>query len=503
MANQAPFYFYYTSNLPARSVPIAYLSTPAATPAQLTSVNNSSPIVLPGTLTAQQYLGDVTFTAPDLNVPLTISGSNIYIVGDQFFLITDQINGQTPLFYSHLLPSAVSNVTLLDTDGNVYTDFVVRQIDRDGVVGNYLLHNYATPVMTVRYVGSNGFVYNQLLQHVPVIQWSPVAVTSTQYTLVGGVLSLQTTGIYYIQFTSQSGYQILPPFDDLPNVPWYARIRFGLQPVAPEWANQNWLPVLPYILGTWIAGTAVGSNFISFERAPIYWDGVHYPNILVYDQKYNLKYALSGEEVTGQGTQLGYEFPWALGQIQDIDPQIGTVKVAVALDATDIIFGFYSYYEPDVVYRYLDINPATNPAVRNMEVQFIYDSSTPTRAIYHQIINPNGPPPIPLTDTQQSIGYLMVGTSISTSQYTITDSRARGGGLAPNFQNIPQTMDFWDLGYWDGKPFPIGGTLIVYLPLAIQSQYTTAQLQAKIQAILPMGVLAVIRYYDQNGNESA
>ena len=38
--NKAPYFLYYTRNLPARSVPIAYLSTPAATPEQLTSINN-------------------------------------------------------------------------------------------------------------------------------------------------------------------------------------------------------------------------------------------------------------------------------------------------------------------------------------------------------------------------------------------------------------------------------------------------------------------------------
>lgn len=539
--NQAPYFLYYTRKLPTRAVGIAYLSTPAATPNQLTSVNNTIPIVNQGSLTVQQYLGSAVFTASDLNIPVTISGSSTYLVDNQFFEITDQADGSTPYFYSHILPTNVNNVTVSDVNGVVQIGFVIRTIVRDGVSNNYLLHNFVNEPMTLRYVAADG-VHKQLLLHTPVIRMSTVAATSTTYTLVGTVLNLETIGVYYLRFTAQSGYQILPPFNDLPNVPWYARIRFSILPPAPEWANQNWLPFQPYVLGTWITGTVVANNLITFERSPIYFDGTHYPSILVYDSGYNLKYALSGESITGTGPQLGYDFPWRLGQIQNIDPQIGTVQIALPLDPTDIVFGFYSYVEPDIVYRLLDINPATNPAVRNREVQFIYDSANPTQAVSHLIIDTNAqpwnmdttynpgdgvigsdnnyymaivsnidiPPPNDevwqsgvLASTQQSIGLLMVGTSISTSQFTITDVRQRGGGLGPAFQSIPEAMNFWDLGFWDGEPFPLGGALVVYLPIAIQSQYTTSQLQAKIESIVPMGVLPVIRYYDQNGVESA
>src|SRR5208283_3648438 len=269
MANQSPFHLYYTAKLPSRSVPIAYLSTPAATPAQLTSVNNALEIPNQGTLTVRQESGSSTFTAPDLNVPITVSGDTTYIVGNQFLEMTDQADNEEPLFYAHLLPAGVANVTILDANGNQETDFVIRSISRDGVVGVYLLHNFDAAPRQVRYVGNNGYVYTQLLYHTPVIRWSPIAATSQTYTLVGGVMNVETIGVYYVRFTAVSGYQVIPPYNDLPNVPWYARVRFGLNPIAPEWANQNWLPFRPYILGTWISGNVASSNLITFERAPI------------------------------------------------------------------------------------------------------------------------------------------------------------------------------------------------------------------------------------------
>lgn len=501
--NKAPYFLYYTRNLPARSVPIAYLSTPAATPEQLTSINNIIYAPMQGSLTLQQHLGTTTFTAPAINIPVIISGSTTYIVGNQFIEITDRVNGETPLFYCHLLPVGVSSVTVLNTDNKQESAFVIQQINRDGVTNYYLLHNFDAAPRMLRYVDTSGIVQLQLLQHTPVIRWSPVAATSTTYTLVGSVLNLETTGAYYVRFTSNNGYSLITPYDDLPNVPWYVRVRFGLLPVATEWAQQHWLPFQPYTLGIWITGKVSASNLISFERAPIYFDGTHYPSVIVYDSKYKLKYALSGDSVLGGNSnsptepEFGYDLPWRLGQFVNIDPQTGVVQVSVALDPTDIVFGFYSYKEPDVVYRGLDINPATNPAVRNQEIQFYYDNSDPSRTIYHNI------PPATLYGGQQLIGYIVVGTAISTSRYSINDERNRGGGLAPSFQNIPQAMDFWDLGYWNGKPFPIGGTIVVYLPTSVQDTYTTDQLQAKIQSILPMGVLPIIRYYDKEGNEGA
>ena len=73
--------------------------------------------------------------------------------------------------------------------------------------------------------------------------------------------------------------------------------------------------------------------------------------------------------------------------------------------------------------------------------------------------------------------------------------------LFRSYQGIPQATSFFDLGYWDGKPYPIGGALAVYLPLSILDTLSRSEVQGKVQQNIPAGSLAVIRYFDDAGQE--
>src|ERR1035438_2667510 len=85
------------------------------------------------------------------------------------------------------------------------------------------------------------------------------------------------------------------------------------------------------------------------------------------------------------------------------------------------------------------------------------------------------------------------------------------GNSRDNFLMIPAETyfkiygprsNFFDLGYWDGKPYPVGGGLVIQLPKSLLDRMSRAEVQAKINAILPLGTLPVIRYYDNTGVES-
>ena len=41
---------------------------------------------------------------------------------------------------------------------------------------------------------------------------------------------------------------------------------------------------------------------------------------------------------------------------------------------------------------------------------------------------------------------MVVGTSRGVQSFETTDIRNRGGGLAPQWQAIPEAINFWDLG---------------------------------------------------------
>jgi hypothetical protein len=97
---------------------------------------------------------------------------------------------------------------------------------------------------------------------------------------------------------------------------------------------------------------------------------------------------------------------------------------------------------------------------------------------------------------------MVVAFTVGTSDFTVTDIRRRGGGLDAADRDIPQAAGFWDLGYWDGKPYPLAGGLAVYLPEALLTNLTRDQITAKLMTILPMGTMPVVRYYSRDGEES-
>jgi hypothetical protein len=124
-------------------------------------------------------------------------------------------------------------------------------------------------------------------------------------------------------------------------------------------------------MASWVPGKVLASNLVEFERQPAYFDGVNYPDILVYDAKWNLKYALDGGNPSAN-IDKGYLFPWMQSQFINMDAAHARCQLNVALADTDQPFAFYNYAEKDVVFRALDINPFTMPQMKDMLIQFYY-----------------------------------------------------------------------------------------------------------------------------------
>jgi hypothetical protein len=123
-------------------------------------------------------------------------------------------------------------------------------------------------------------------------------------------------------------------------------------------------PYRPFMVGTWVPGKLVADRTIEFERKRIFWDGKKYPDVLVFNKDYELKFALDGNAVESV-EKLGYVYPWSRSHFTQIDPLNGRVRVNVDIAEDDLVFGFYFYEELDLIYTALDINPFTNPAIRN------------------------------------------------------------------------------------------------------------------------------------------
>ena len=502
--------FFYTRQLPAGAVAIAKVTADPSYAEDLIDVDN---VVTTGTLRVwPTSLSGSPFTAAGLGIPLVISGVSTYVLESQFFELTNVLAGdETPLFYQHTLDTTANSITITDDSGNVVvTDQLIQN-------GN-LYHSLDGALYWIRYVDQNGIMQKVMLKYDPVISQAPNFPSPTQYTLAGAIMLVNGTAPYTIRFTQFSVFGASIPYGNLPNVPWFSRLRFPLNNFAPEWAHQSFNPIVPYLLASWITGTVIDGNVLQLQRPDIYPDDNHWPDILVFDKNYNIKYALEGTS-TDLASERGTSYPWKRGQIVDVDYHTALIQIIPTLDPTDIVFGFYSYMERDVVFTAIDCNPFTNPSIKDCVIRFYSrPDSNPLLRLYYQVIDyagadvagqTNDPNPVDGAWTTELgmdtsltiIGDLFVGASVSPNDITITDARVRGGGLIPSAQNVDQAPNFWDIGYLDGKPYPIGGTLVVYLPYSLLNTMTRTQVQGLVNKTLPMGTLAVIRYYDPTGNE--
>ena len=507
--------FYYGKNLPARAIAIAQVTAEDVSPADLIDIVNTP--YLPGSLgiwkASEGLATSPNFTAPDYNQSVTITGDVLYMVQNQFFQITNQFaaDGVTPLYFYHNFGQSVSGATILNLDGSVVTPAPTVLFS-----GNWMYHDVPSALaFQVRYVDSAGRVQISLLHYNQVMPLSTNGDTSKGYAFTGGMIELASAAVSYsIRFLVQNGYQALPPYEAPSYLPWFPRVRFSLQPPALEYPIQSFLPTRPYLLGYWIPGTVLAPNLIQFDRQGIYNDPNHLPDIVVFDSNQEIKYAMDGS-ANGEPETHGTLYPWKRNQISDVDPFTGRVAVVPTVLTTDTVYGFYSYFEPDVVYTALDVNPVTNPNIKNTVICFYYRAtSNPLQEIYHQVFNDSGPiagmtnDPNPPTWSGQTpasgtvFAEMVVGVSFGIATFEMTDVRTRGGGLAPAYQTIPQADNFWDLGYLDGRPYPVGGALVVYLPTRILNTMTRDVVAGIVNSVLPMGTIAAIRYYDPEGNES-
>lgn len=97
--------------------------------------------------------------------------------------------------------------------------------------------------------------------------------------------------------------------------------------------------------------------------------------------------------------------------------------------------------------------------------------------------------------------------TVSPSSIDTTDIRIRGGGIkstnisdALNLQD--QVQWYWDIGYWDGQPYPGMGAILVELPRSILKEvggnFTRNQVREIVKRHMANGTYPVIRYYDSS-----
>jgi hypothetical protein len=369
--NLGVVHFAYSKVPPVRSVTIATIQTPPKTPSDLVDLDN---VTLtsdrgPAPLTVTLIESGTVLTAAALNNQVFFDGVDQILVANQFFEITNvAADGLGFLYYKHEFPrGSLENVSILDLDGNTLPSTYA-------MADNFLFHSMDGSPYWVEYY-TDGILHKELLRYTPVLSRDSKTSDATYIMSAGGLLTLPTKLYYSLRFLDQNGYQLLPPYGAPLNDPWYVRVRFNLRPVVREYANQPFTPNLPYLTATWVPGKVLASDVIEFERPFVLFADQVYPDILVYDKNYTLKYALDGSDPTGLNRK-GYLYPWMKAQFLGIDETHARVHVAVALAPDDIPLAFYTYAEKDLIYRAIDLNPYSNPAVKNKIIEFYFADRT-------------------------------------------------------------------------------------------------------------------------------
>jgi hypothetical protein len=157
----------------------------------------------------------------------------------------------------------------------------------------------------------------------------------------------------------------------------------------------------------------------------------------------------------------------------------------------------------------------TTTAEYTLTVQVVKPKVDINHNVFFRVLNEDGTPaynddgtlftndPNPNDDGIEVFGRATVGFSVSPDDFTVTDARILGGGLDKPYQGIEEANNFWDLGYWDGKPYPLGGACVVYLPLTLLDRFSREEVLGVLQAKLPMGTLPLVRYYDAKTGEDS
>jgi hypothetical protein len=202
MSNFGIAQFYYTKRLPDRAAAIAKAQARPSTARDL--VDLFSAPFNSGALTAKPYpIGD-PIDAAVLGNTILITGSEKYLLENQFFEITNQVDDTGgALYYRHRLPNVnLQAVTITDLAGNVVKDgWVLRNGD--------ILHSFKGEAYWVSYY-ENRMAQKRLLMYTPVIRRGAKVTPETYTVMAGGVIRVASASeTYRLRFTQANGYRVM------------------------------------------------------------------------------------------------------------------------------------------------------------------------------------------------------------------------------------------------------------------------------------------------------
>jgi hypothetical protein len=325
--------------------------------------------------------------------------------------------------------------------------------------------------------------------------------------------------------------------------------------------TQQFVPYLPYRLARNVNGIILNQNILKLAHETIYENSVEALglDILLYDENDSLKYALSTNE-SQYGLQAGLDANGVVISfdvlskgssrgIRSVDHRNGFADIQGLnlLDYTSASCVFY-YECADLEINSVNINPIQNKEILDKHVILFLIPSLLTeerdKSIYLFIVNEDGlvldsdwdvwailnaagdflflgTPPSwfvtahpsatcsNFTEIYSVMGngnYLILGEvfikhSQSIQDLVLMDIRQQGGGISSDSPLVDSVEypNCWDVGCFDGKPYPGPGNYLVELPSSVLEGATGKFKAPEIRNIVAkhtaLGIYPIIRTY--------
>lgn len=343
--------------------------------------------------------------------------------------------------------------------------------------------------------------------------------------------------MYSVQYNDSRKIQLLPPREKSNDFNWYVRVkngRFDRQILdrinrpffnysIPEYYRQDFIPGLgiPYRQIRQERPDVLNHNQIKVQYAPMYieYNGEDVTNV----------------KVTVNGSPL---------RVKTWDGFDGIIELDGSVTHNDEIFVDYQYDEACFTYRgyynkednrfwQLDLNPSKGHYITirdplDGEIKDVPSFTLINKTIY-MYLNPAAKMALDedgemklsevvnqstlfhsfekITNTDAVlIGEIRIRPNSNQSNINLIDTRVRGGGLKKEItKEIMKEFEeeskfYWDIGHWDGQPFPENGVIVVRVTKSVLKEYggmySRPEIEERLDKYLGYGILPIIEFID-------
>ncbi len=366
-------------------------------------------------------------------------------------------------------------------------------------------------------------------------------------------IQFSKANLYAVKEDSAAKIKLLLPPKTTNDNPWFVSVTNGnflttlyldsstpslFQYNLPEFETQIFNPEFPFKFKELEVATQVDTKVLQTLKRNI--DSSKFIDVILRNPDRSIRYAF-----TTNTSKIGLPFENSVvfqNGIRSIDRQNGLIDLIISIKDTDIIETSYYYSEDQLEIIDINFNPIQNSFVLGKQIIFyIVPNTNRTKTLFYlvadkrgiiefgnQIDNQNLLDDIETGsfyfDTTSNsflqkytvqasalnsykyfiLGSVFVSNRSSVSNSVLFDVRKRGGGLIKDrikelAEINPEVMFCADIGNWDGIPYPGNGSVLVEVPVYLNSQngglFSESEIIQTVERHMAFGIYPIVRGY--------